>query len=99
VRFSEYLIRRKLIFMTKKHIFPIVIQICHNIDNLFLTYVGPVGNLLCEEAFNQWKDNYKPGPLEIPYYINMLAEQMPEKEQQLRFSKEAMHLIANQIGI
>lgn len=84
--------------MTEKHILPIVIRICHNIDNLFLTYVGPVGNLLCEETFNQWKATHKPGPLEIPYYISMLAEQMPDNDQKARFAKEAMHLIANQIG-
>jgi hypothetical protein len=94
----EVSIRRKLIVMTDKHILPIVIKICNNIDNLFLTYVGPVGNLLCEETFNQWKEAYKPGPLEIPYYISMLAEQVPDKEEKLRFSQEAMHLIANQIG-
>lgn len=84
--------------MTEKHILPIVLRICRNIDNLFLTYVGPVGNLLTEETFSQWRDAHKPGPLEIPYYISMLAEQMPDSEQKTRFSKEAMHLIANQIG-
>jgi len=83
--------------MPEKHIFPIVIKIIHSIDNLFLTYVGPVGSLLCEEVFSQWKETYKPGPLEVPYYINMLAEQMPDNEQKEQFSKEAMHLIADQI--
>jgi hypothetical protein len=84
--------------MTEKRIFPIVIKICRSIDNLFLTYVGPVGSLLCEETFSQWKESHKPSPLEIPYYINMLADQMPENEQKVRFAKEAMHLIANHIG-
>jgi hypothetical protein len=84
--------------MPEKHIFPIVVRICQNIDNLFLTYVGPVGSLLCEEAFSRWKEIHKPSPLEIPYYINMLAEQVPDQEKKVRFSKEAMHLIANQIG-
>jgi hypothetical protein len=36
--------------------------------------------------------------LEIPYYIEILAEQMPDDEKKIEFSKEAMHLIANQIG-
>jgi hypothetical protein len=94
----EYQIRRKLVVMPEKHIFPIVVRICQNIDNLFLTYVGPVGSLLCEEAFSRWKEIHKPSPLEIPYYINMLAEQVPDQEKKVRFSKEAMHLIANQIG-
>lgn len=84
--------------MSEKHIFPIVIRICQNIDNLFLTYVGPVGSLLSEEIFSQWKQTHKPSPLEIPYYINMLAEQVPDQEKKVRFAKEAMHLIANQIG-
>jgi hypothetical protein len=84
--------------MTEKHILPVVIRICRNIDNLFLTYVGPVGGLLCEEIFSQWKTTHKPSPLEIPYYINMLAEQVPDSDEKVRFSKEAMHLIANQIG-
>jgi hypothetical protein len=83
--------------MSEKHILPIVIKICHSIDNLFLTYVGPVGSLLCEETFNLWKGAHKPSPLEIPYYINMLASQMPDDEKKVRFSKEAMHLIANHI--
>jgi hypothetical protein len=94
----DYRFRRKLILMSEKHILPIVIRICRNIDNLFLTYVGPVGSLLCEEVFNQWKITHKPGPLEIPYYIKMLAEQMPDSDNKARFSKEAMHLIANQIS-
>ncbi|MGD8908911.1 MAG: hypothetical protein PVI92_06140 [Chromatiales bacterium] len=84
--------------MSEKHIFPIVIKICRSIDNLFLTYVGPVGSLLCEETFNQWKVAHKPGPLEIPYYIEMLAEQVPDSEKKVRFAREAMHLIANHIG-
>jgi hypothetical protein len=94
----SYRIRGKLISMTEKHIFPIVIKICRNIDGLFMTYVGPVGNLLCEEAFTQWKQTYKPGPLEIPYYIDMLAVQIPDDDQKTKFAKEAIHLIANQIG-
>jgi hypothetical protein len=94
----ESRLRRKLIVMTEKHILPIVIRICRNIDNLFLTYVGPVGNLLCEETFRNWQETHKPSPLEIPYYINMLAEQVPDNDEKVRFSKEAMHLIANQIG-
>jgi hypothetical protein len=84
--------------MNEKHTLPIVIRICQNIDNLYLTYVGPVGGILCEEVFSEWKDTYKHGPLEIPYYIEMLAEQMPDDEKKIEFSKEAMHLIANQIG-
>ena len=84
--------------MSEQHILPIVIRICHNIDNLFLTYVGPVGSLLSEEVFKCWKNSHKPSPLEIPYYITMLADQVPDKEKKVRFSKEAMHLIANQIG-
>jgi hypothetical protein len=84
--------------MSEKHILPIVTRICQNIDNLFLTYVGPVGSLLSEEIYGQWKKTHKPSPLEIPYYINMLADEVPEKEKKVRFSKEAMHLIANQIG-
>jgi hypothetical protein len=84
--------------MTDKHIFPIVIKICRSIDNLFLTYVGPVGSLLCGEVFSQWKATHKPSPLEIPYYIDMLAEQVPYSEKKVSFSKEAMHLIANHIG-
>ena len=84
--------------MTEKHIFPVVIKICRSIDNLFLTYVGPVGSLLCEEIFSRWKATHKPSPLEIPYYIEMLADEVPDSQEKLRFSKEAMHLIANHIG-
>ncbi|MCU7921038.1 MAG: hypothetical protein KZQ95_22165 [Candidatus Thiodiazotropha sp. (ex Epidulcina cf. delphinae)] len=84
--------------MSDKHILPIVIRICHSIDKLFLTYVGPVGSLLCEESFNQWKATHRPSPLEIPYYIDMLAVQLPDNEKKAQFSKEAMHLIANHIG-
>lgn len=84
--------------MTAKHILPVVIKICRSVDNLFLTYVGPVGSLLCEESFNQWQETHKPSPLEIPYYINMLADQMPDSEKKAQFSKEAIHLIANHIG-
>jgi hypothetical protein len=98
MRVNDYRFRRKLIVMTDKHILPIVVKICRSIDKLFLTYVGPVGSLLCEEAFIQWRQTHKPGALEIPYYIDMLAAQVPDNEKKLRFSKEAMHLIANHIG-
>ncbi len=84
--------------MPDKHILPIVIKICHSIDNLFLSYVGPVGTLLCEEVFTQWKETHKPSPLEIPYYIDMLAVQVPDNEKKSQFAKEAIHLIANHIG-
>lgn len=95
----DYAIRGNLIVMTDKRIFPVVIKICRSIDKLFLTYVGPVGCLLCEETFDQWREAHKPGTLEIPYYIEMLAAQMPDSEEKLRFSKEAMHLIANHTGV
>ena len=85
--------------MSEKHIFPIVVRICRDVDDLFLTYVGPVGNLLCGETFDKWKETYKTGAMEIPYYIEMLAVQIPDNDKRVQFSREAMHLIANHIGI
>ena len=40
--------------MNEKHVLPIVMQICRSIDNLFVSYVGPVGGFLCEETFEEW---------------------------------------------
>ena len=83
--------------MKQKSILPVVVEICRDIDDLFLHYVGPVGALLCEETFENWQTQYRPAALEIPHYIEMLAVQIPDRVKKVQFSKEALTRINNHI--
>ncbi len=85
--------------MSEKQILPIVTATCHDIDSIFLTYVGPVGAILCEEAFEEWKQEAKTGLYEVSNYIKMLAVQIPDNNQQLQFEEKAKDAISQKLNL
>jgi hypothetical protein len=77
----------------KRKVLPLVMRIRSNIDELFIRFVGPVGDAICEDCFNQWAASGSIGPSGLRRYIDMIAKDIPDPGKSQQFKKMAVSLI------
>jgi len=76
-----------------KAVLPLVMKIIEKIDCLFAEYVGPMGDIISEEIFEDWVEGGRVGPTSVFLYITMLAEEIPEFEDKKKFRLKASDLV------
>jgi len=80
--------------MADKHVVPILLQLCTNIDRVFIEQVGPFGDLVVQEARKAWiagGPRIKTSAVEA--YISLLAGEIPDKKDRASFILRAHEVI------
>ena len=76
-------------------VFPVVERIRDEINFCFSTFHGNLitDKEICRKEFNLWlKQGYR-GPGKLPYYVEMLAQHLPNRTQQIIFRNLALDAI------
>jgi hypothetical protein len=63
------------------------------IDDLFVDIVGPIGQLLTEDAKNLWRQKQWQGPSALRNYIKALANNIDSVKDRERFIKESSRVV------
>lgn len=61
----------------------------HAINQRFIEEVGPIGDMLIEDAFNSWRLKQWRGPSAFRHYIRSLAENIENLVLRERFVRDA----------
>ncbi len=74
-------------------------SIFKNIQEIFTYEIGPVADILCKEAFNEWSDELekmgkRKSLLTIHRYISKLADHLGDDESKNEFIKKIYELDA-----
>jgi len=77
----------------KRKVLPLVKRIRGNIDELFIRFVGPAGEAICDDVYDRWVASGSIGPNGLRRYIDMIAEYIPDSVKSLEFKKTAVGLI------
>lgn len=82
-------------FTSRRKVLPVVEKMRSNIDTLYLRFVGPMGDSLATDVFNQWVDvdSGNIGPSGLRRYISMLSNEIPELAKSREFTASAVKLI------
>ena len=71
---------------------PLLSQMCSTIDNLFVAFIGPIGQLLIDEARDKWlAGGNKVHASDIEGYIALLAQQIENPARRTEFVARARH--------
>lgn len=76
-----------------RKVLPLVSRIRDNIDQQFIRFVGPVGETICEDCFDEWLASGSIGPSGLRRYIDMIAKYIPDSTKSQQFKKIAVSQI------
>ena len=68
-------------------------QLLSSINQQFINVVGPIGNLLIDDAKAMWQRKQWHGRAAIRHYITFLAEQIDDVSQRQKFAKDMSQLL------
>ena len=77
----------------KRKVLPVVIRIRDKIDQQFIRYVGPIGEAICDDAYEDWVVRGSIGPTGLRRYIDAIATEIPNPKKSSEFTKSAISLI------
>jgi len=71
---------------------PLLSQMCSTVDNLFVAFIGPIGQMLIDEAREKWLASAnKVHASDIEGYIALLAQQIENPARHAEFVARARH--------
>ena len=72
-------------------------KLMKQIDELFIDCVGPIGQMLAEDARQLWRRNQWKGPSAFRNYIKVLASNIDSPSDKERFSKQTNQLLLDAV--
>jgi len=71
---------------------PLLMQMCSTIDNLFVVFIGPIGQMLIDEAREKWlASGNKFHASDLEAYVALLAQQIDNSARRAEFVARARH--------
>jgi len=80
-------------FSRSKNLPPAARQLVLQLSELFIEFVGPIGQELSEDVFAQWVLGGKFGPAAIRHYAVALSEQLDIASERQAFLQKAEKLL------
>lgn len=74
---------------SRRHVLPVVIDMCKHINGVFVRYVGPIAHEIADEIYEHWREHGDNGPSGVSHYIHLLSQNIVDESQRSSFREEA----------